>query len=110
MKIHLIKKQSLLLFANNHARSRSSIALWMSKVRFADWSKPVDMKRTFGQADLLGKSSQRVVFDLGGNEYRLICKYHFGEKYLHLFVCWIGTHAEYMSLCQMQKQYSINVF
>jgi len=57
MKIHLIKKQSLLLFASYHARSRSSIALWLEKVKFADWSKPQDIKKTFGHADLLGKAA-----------------------------------------------------
>jgi len=110
MKIHLIKKQTVLLFASQHARSRVSIALWLGKVKYADWSKPQDIKKTFGHADLLGKSSRRVVFDLGGNEFRLICQYHFGEKYLHLFICWIGTHTEYMNLCQMQQQYSINIY
>ena len=110
MKIHLIKKQSVLIFANQHARSRVSIGEWLEKMKYADWRTPGDMKRTFAQTDLLGGGSRRVVFDLGGNEFRIICQYNFGDKFLHLFVCWIGTHAEYERICKQQKQYTINIF
>jgi len=110
MKIHLIKKQSVLLFANQHARSRISIVEWLEKVKYADWLMPGDIVKTFGQADLLGRGSKRVVFNLAGNEFRLICQYHFGEMNVHLFVCWIGSHVEYMKICHLQKQYTINSF
>jgi mRNA-degrading endonuclease HigB of HigAB toxin-antitoxin module len=45
MKIHLIKKQTVLLFASQHARSGVSIALWLEKVKYADWSKPLGIKK-----------------------------------------------------------------
>jgi len=38
------------------------------------------IKYTFGTTDLLGKGSNRVCFDIGGNNYRMICKIAFGEK------------------------------
>jgi mRNA interferase HigB len=110
MKIHLIKKQTILLFASKHARSRASFEEWLTKVKYADWLIPSDIKKTFGKVDLLGKGSQRVVFDVGGNEFRMICQYGFGEKYIHLFVCWIGTHADYMKLCNLNQQYTINIY
>ncbi|WP_298608866.1 type II toxin-antitoxin system HigB family toxin [uncultured Spirosoma sp.] len=56
------------------------------------------MKDTFGAADLLGNGTNRIVFDIGGNYYRMICKYAFGKNQVHLFVCWIGAHAEYVKL------------
>lgn len=108
MKVHLIKKQTLEDFAAVNARSRSSLEDWLEKLKQADWGKPADIKTTFGSADLLGKSSNRVVFDIGGNTYRMICKYVFGEKQAHLFVCWIGTHTEYDTLNDNNKQYTVN--
>jgi mRNA interferase HigB len=68
------------------------------------------MKATFNSVDFLGKSSGRVVFDIGGNNYRVICKYAFGEKQVHLFVCWIGTHKAYDKLNEKEEQYTINVY
>lgn len=110
MRVHLIKRQTIEQFVAKNARGRSSFQNWLTAIRFADWNKPEDIRKTFGAADLLGNGSERVVFDLAGNNYRLICKYAFGEKQVHLFVCWIGTHAEYSKLCADNQQYLINIF
>ncbi|RYF91432.1 MAG: type II toxin-antitoxin system HigB family toxin, partial [Chitinophagaceae bacterium] len=58
----------------------------------------------------LGNGSGRVVFDIGGNKYRMICKYAFGDKQVHLFICWIGTHAAYTQLCKKGQQYNITLY
>ena len=65
---------------------------------------------TFGAADLLGNGSDRVVFNIAGNNYRMICKYHFGVNQVHLYVKWIGTHADYTELCKKNDQYTISVY
>ena len=110
MKIHLIKKQTIEEFVAKNARSRSSFSLWLTAVKFADWNQPTDIQHTFGSADLLGNSFNRVVFDIGGNNYRMICKYSFGDKQVHLFICWIGTHAQYDELCNKSQQYIVNIY
>ncbi len=110
MRVHLEKMQTIADYAALHARSRSSFGIWLGVIRVADWSEPADFQRTFSTADLPGKSSNRVVFDIGGNNYRMICKYFFGEREAHLFVCWIGTHAEYDERCGRNEQYTINKF
>lgn len=58
-------------------------------------------------ANILGRGSDRVVFNIGGNKYRMICKYHFGTKKVHLFISWIGTHSAYSKLCNNNEQFSI---
>lgn len=69
---------------------------------------PIDLILTFNNADLLGKETNRAIFNIGGNKYRMICTYHFGKKRIHLFINWIGTHHEYTRLCAMNKQYTIS--
>ena len=110
MKVHLIKKQTIETFVLANARSKSSFSSWLTTIKYADWDKPEDIKRTFESADLLGQSSNRVVFNIGGNNYRMICKYHFGENQVHLFICWLGTHDEYDELCKKNLQYSITEY
>jgi len=110
MKVRLIKRKSIVDFAFQHARSRSSFRLWLTILKQADWSQPGDINATFASADLLGNGSKRVVFDIAGNNYRMICKYHFGLTRVHLYIKWIGTHAEYSELCNNGKQYSVNIF
>lgn len=110
MIVHLIKKQSIEDYVEANARSKVSFKVWLSKIKWADWEKPDDIKSTFGSADLLGNGSSRVVFNIGGNKYRMICKYLYGRKRVHLFVCWIGTHAEYTKLCDAEEQYTVSVY
>ena len=93
-----------------HARSKNSFLLWLTAVNYADWNVPDDILETFGSADLLGNNSNRVIFNVGGNNYRMICKYAFGSKQVHLFICWIGTHAEYNKLCANNRQYSVTLY
>lgn len=110
MRVHLIKKQTIEEYAEENAASRIPFDAWLNKLKFADWETVADIKKTFGAADLLGKGSNRVVFDIGGNNYRMIGKYVFGEKQIHLFVSWLGTHAEYDKLCKENKQYTVNIY
>lgn len=107
MNVHLIKAKTVREYAHDHASSIPSFEEWIFKVRNADWETPHDMKRTFASVDFLGKQSNRAVFDVGGNSYRIICKYLFGKSMVHLFVVWIGTHAEYTKLCNTGKQYTV---
>lgn len=108
MKAHLIKEKTIRNFVLKNARSKVSFEDWLSKLKRTDWNTPEDIKDSFNSADILGKGTYRVVFDIGGNNYRMICKFGFGDTEVHLFVCWIGTHAAYNELCRQNKQYTIS--
>jgi mRNA interferase HigB len=102
-------------YAKDNARSRVSFRLLLLTLNGADWNNTEDILKTFGATDLLGNGCDRAVFDIGGNTYRMICHYVFGEKQAHLFVCWIGTHAEYTNaeytkLCKEKKQYTVSIY
>lgn len=110
MKVHLIRKQTIEKYVQNHAAGKPAFQFWLKALKHADWENPSDILCTFGSADLLGKGSNKIVFDIGGNNYRMICKYHFGATQVHLFICWIGTHAEYDKLCENKLQYTVNKY
>lgn len=77
MKVHLIKRQTIVDFMVKNKQSTSGFEDWMRKLKHADWSDTINIKETFKSADFLGKGTQRVIFDIGGNKYRMICKYQF---------------------------------
>lgn len=80
MKVHLIKRQTIEEYEKHNARSRSSFGLWKSTIKGVDWNSPENILETFGSADLLGNGTDRVVFDIGGNNYRMICHYVLEKK------------------------------
>ena len=110
MQVHLIKRASIEQFCIQNAQSRISFEAWLTKLKFANWQLPIHMQMTFPKTDLLGNGSNRAVFDIGGNKYRMIVQYVFGTKQVHLFICWIGTHAAYDKLCKLGEQYSVNIY
>ena len=110
MKIHVIKRQTIEDYIFKNARSKASFDIWFSILKRANWNEPGDIVKTFNSADIIGKSSERVIFNIGGNNYRIICKYHFGETKVHLFIKWIGTHSEYSELCKDEKQYTVSKY
>ncbi|PBQ32941.1 hypothetical protein CNR22_14545 [Sphingobacteriaceae bacterium] len=110
MRINLIKRQTVKDFVLRNSGSKKAFEDWLFKIKAADWEVPGDMKTTFNSVDFLGKNCHRVVFDIGGNNYRLICKYAFGDNEVHLFICWIGTHAHYDELCSENRQYTVSLY
>jgi len=64
---------------------------WHDEVAKAKWVSPQDIKNRYASASFVGRN--RVVFNLKGNEYRLIVAvaYRIGAVYIKF----IGTHAEY---------------
>jgi mRNA interferase HigB len=58
----------------------------------ARWKSLHDVKRQFGgNVDFV--ADNRVIFDLGGNKYRLVV--HVSYRFQRVLVKFIGTHAEY---------------
>ncbi len=64
---------------------------WLQEARIAKWSRWEDIKARYRSADWVGNN--RVVFDIGGNKYRLIVRVNFASQ--TIFVVFIGTHEAY---------------
>jgi mRNA interferase HigB len=64
---------------------------WYTVVKQARWTNSAELKRQLGSASIV--SAQRVVFNIKGNDYRLIASVNY--TYQTIFIKWLGTHAEY---------------
>jgi mRNA interferase HigB len=86
--------QLLTRFAKKHAGSRKPLARFVQLTEAAAWPHFEALKQTFPSADR-GKLTRSVIFDIAGNNYRLIALVDFELQ--SLFVQGIYTHAEYDS-------------
>ncbi len=110
MKVHLIKESTIRNFVKDHALSKAAFEDWLYKIKNVQWQNPQNLKQHFAGVDILGNGSKRIIFDIGGNNYRLIIEYCKGEKEVHFYVCWIGTHHQYDKICNKSEQYTINIY
>jgi mRNA interferase HigB len=90
--MQVIARRTLREFWARYPYAEGPIRSWFAIVAKAQWKGPSEIKRQFGATvDFVGDN--RVIFDLGGNEYRLIA--HVSFAFGRVLIKFIGTHAEY---------------
>jgi mRNA interferase HigB len=90
--MQVIALRTLRQFWTRYPRAEGPIRAWVAIASRARWTEPAEIKRQFGNTvDFVGDN--RVIFDLGGNKYRLVV--HVSFSFGRLLVKFIGTHAEY---------------
>jgi len=89
MKIR--NKELLDKYIDRHSNARSALQHWIDFVEEAKWKSPSELKADFPSADYVGK--ERYVFNIQGNNHRLVTVVVFIEGYLKIL--FVGTHAEY---------------
>ena len=70
---------------------KAALDAWFQEAEALVWNSPADVKNSYGNASIVGKD--RVVFNIKGNDYRLIAavQYRSGVLVIRFF----GTPAEY---------------
>jgi mRNA interferase HigB len=107
LKVHLIKLKTIRDYVREHANAEQGFEIWLEMIKAADWHEPNDISKSIPTAGILGRGTNRVIFNIGGNKFRCICTYTFGRSQVHLFMKWIGTHAEYSKPLKSDLQYTI---
>jgi len=74
-----------------HQDAQEPALAWYRDVLKADWTDPAAVKAQFGTAS--GLKDGRVVFNLGGNKYRLVVWINY--PYRVVYIRFIGTHKQY---------------
>lgn len=83
--------RTLRQYWEKHSQAEQPLRSWHAIAAKADWSSPSDVRAAYRTASNVG--SQRVVFDIGGNKYRLNVRIDYEHRIV--FVRFVGTHAEY---------------
>lgn len=105
--MRVIARRTLLDFAesragaDDHRALRSAIEAWYREVDGAAWTSMADVKRHFRSSSPI--NAERVVFNIKGNDYRLIVAIDFGRQ--TVFVKWIGSHRDYDDIDAATVQY-----
>ena len=71
--------------------ARSQFNAWLEIVTRAEWRNPEEVKSSYPKAGIL--KAGRVVFNIKGNDYRLIARVQYQAGVLA--IKFFGTHAQY---------------
>lgn len=87
----IFAKSTLRDFWEKHSDSEQYLKTWYDTVKNSIWNSPNEVKQTYVNASIL--KSNRIVFNIKGNSYRLVAKFNFEKQWV--FIRFIGTHTEY---------------
>jgi len=75
----------------DHAALKAALDAWFDEVKKARWTSAADVKRSYAAASIV--SADRTVFNIKGNDYRLVVATDFDKDIV--WIKWIGTHKDY---------------
>jgi len=70
---------------------QTALNAWYAEAHKARWANSAELKQQYASASLV--SGDRVVFNIKGNDYRLIVAIDYRKSLI--WIKWIGTHQDY---------------
>ena len=95
--MRIIARRTLREFIASRAGHKDQSALkaaldaWFDEARKAQWKSAADVKRVHATASVV--TSERIVFNIKGNSYRLVVSVDFEKRIV--WIKWLGTHRDY---------------
>jgi mRNA interferase HigB len=88
--MHIISRKALRSFWQRYPESEAPLTRWYKIMDQSTFGNFAQVRATFPTADMVG---ELVVFNIGGNKYRLIASIHFNRR--KVYVRHVLTHNEY---------------
>jgi mRNA interferase HigB len=91
--MRIIKEKTLTNYCrlSKYKQASEPLKSWVYEVKYSTWDNANELKSKYRNASVI--SSKRIVFNIKGNDYRLIVDVEFKLKIV--FIVWFGTHLEY---------------
>jgi len=74
-----------------HDDAKAPLQAWYREATRSHWGSPAEIKVRYRSASFVGNN--RVVFNIGGNKYRLIVRINYSHEIV--YIRFVGTHADY---------------
>ena len=89
--MRVIALSTLREFWRRHPPAEAPLLNWYAEASRATWKSPAEVKEAHRDASFV--AGDRVVFNIKGNDYRLIVAIRYRQQIM--YVRFIGTHREY---------------
>jgi mRNA interferase HigB len=83
---------------------KTHLDAWYAEAAKAEWKTSAELKSQYSSASIV--SAERVVFNIKGNDYRLVVSINY--HYQVLLIKWLGTHKEYDNINVQEVAYDEN--
>ncbi len=105
--MRVIARSTLVRFVQSRVERKlqagvlAHLDVWHADALRAKWKTSAELKQQYRSASII--SAERVVFNIKGNDYRLIVAINY--RYQVLLIKWLGTHKEYDTINAREVEY-----
>ncbi|MFM1961784.1 MAG: hypothetical protein RLZZ172_629 [Bacteroidota bacterium] len=88
---NIIARKTLMEYCKKYPNAKMALISWYMEIQKSSFSNLNELKLRFPNASIIGDN--RVIFNIIGNDYRLITRIIFQFKTIQ--IKWFGTHEAY---------------
>lgn len=89
--MNIISRNTIINFTEKYPKAKNQLLIWYNDILKNDFENFNQLKKLYGNASLV--NNQRVVFNIKGNDFRLVVAFNFRRK--TCYTIWFGTHKAY---------------
>lgn len=89
--MNIINRKTIIHYTEKYPLAKNQLLTWYNEFSKKDFENFNELKAVYGNASIV--NNQRVVFNIKGNDFRLIVSINFRQK--ACYTIWFGTHSEY---------------
>jgi len=89
--MNVINRNTINYYAKKYPLAKNQLLTWYNEFSKKGFSNFNELKEVYGNASIV--NNQRVVFNIKGNDFRLVVSINF--RRLACYTIWFGTHTEY---------------
>ena len=96
--MHIISKKKIRDYYGHNAQSKIPLSEWYYKMKHCNVNNVIELRGIFNSVDPV---HGYTVFNVGGNNYRVITAVHYDAQRCYIRAIW--THAEYSKQENQEK-------
>ena len=102
--MNIINRKTIVYYTHKYPKAKNQLLTWYNESLKQEFENFHELKMIYGNASIV--NNQRVVFNIKGNEFRLVVSINFRRK--ACYTIWFGTHTEYDKIDVATIPYNLN--
>jgi mRNA interferase HigB len=103
--MNIIARGTIQYYTDKYPVAKTALLTWYHEFLKMDFGSFNALKSVYGNASLVG--NERVVFNIRGNEFRLVVSVNFRMR--AAYIIWFGTHTQYDRINVATVKFNISI-
>ncbi|MCH5720599.1 type II toxin-antitoxin system HigB family toxin [Niabella hibiscisoli] len=103
--VNIINRKTIIYYSERYPKAKNQLLTWYTEMLKKEFDNFNQLKEQYRNASIV--NNQRVVFNIKGNEYRLVVSINFLRK--ACYTIWFGTHQEYNKIDVFTISYDLDL-